>query len=210
MGLLEKLKRRKLLLSFEIALGGETELGVRTVPAQLEGDSFEWVRFWAFATARILYDIWFANTPQAFLALHRVSLVFERDLDPGTDCLRRAELYQFHYVDEVSSAAERIAGEYLGRDHRERTIRFLAELPFEGNTPRPLLMVSSVALLQHVLDWVKPQPRGLAVLSATGRMLVTQFATEEWAGAASMEKLPQAAFTQAVSPFATRRSVPHV
>ncbi len=127
-----------------------------------------------------------------------MSSLLARNLDPLMDCLKRAELYQFHYVKKVAAPVERIAGEYLGRDDAERTIRFLTRLPFDGNEPSPLLIVANIALLQYVVEKVKADPRGLRILSATARMLVSQFAIQEWAGAASAEKLPQAAFLHAL------------
>lgn len=198
MGLLDKLKGRKLILSFEIALGAKNEVGVKTLLAQPFGDQLEWVRFWTFATARILYEIWFTNTPQGFVALQHMGMVLERPLDPSTDCLKRAEFIQFHSVSDVPSPVDLLAGEYWGHEEVDRSIRFAGRLPFDGNMPMPILMFSSIALLQHVIDRLKAHPRGLQVLSSAGRMLVSQFANEEWQGEASANKLPQAAFQQAL------------
>lgn len=198
MDLIDKLKRRRVLLSFEIALGKANEIAVKTVLAEPGLENLELIRFWAFATARILYELWFANTPQAFLAIYRLSLIIERDLDPATQCLKRAELYQFRYVSELPAPVERLAGEYLGRDETERMIRFLGRFPFDGSESRPLGIVAGVALLQHVIDKLRANRRSLQVLSATARMLLSQFAIEEWAGEASVDKLPHAAFNQAL------------
>ncbi len=70
MRVLDKLKRRRLLLSFEIAIGEENEVEVQTAPAEPELDTLELIRFWAFAAGRILYELWFNNT---YLALPSLS-----------------------------------------------------------------------------------------------------------------------------------------
>ncbi len=198
MRLLDRLKDRRLLLSFEITLGEKNEVGVKTALAEPNLDNLEFIRFWAFAAGRILYDIWFNYTPMAVLAIDRLSMILKRNLEPTTDCLKRAELYHFRYGHQVPVPLERIAGEYLGRNDAERVIRFSTKLPFDDNEPSPLVLVGSIALLQHVLDKFKADPRALHVLSATARTLVAQFAIKEWAGEASVKKLPQAAFLQAL------------
>ncbi len=198
MGLLDKLRHRKLLLSFEVGLGEKNEVSAKILLGHPLEDDLEWVRFWTFATARILYEIWFSNTPQAFLALQRLAMILERPLDPSTECLRRAEFFQFRYVSEVASPVDLLVGEYWGQGEGGRSVRLTSKLPLEGNVPRPVLMVSSVALLQQVMDRVKGHARGLQVLSSAGQTLVSQFASEQWEGEASAEKLPQAAFQQAL------------
>lgn len=197
MGLLDKIRGLKLLLTFEIALGEENDVGVKILTQSIV-DDLELVRFWALAEAKILYEIWVTNTPQAFLAMGFMTRVLERELDPATDCLERAELLHVRYVPQVQNPVEQIVGVYLGRDDGQRTIRFLTPPAFEGNIPRPLAMVSGVVLFQYVLDRVKTNARAFRALSETGRMLVTEFATEKWAGEASVEKLPQAAFARAI------------
>lgn len=199
MGLLDKLKGRKVILSFEIGVGAKNEVGVKTLIAQPVVDPLEWVRFWTFATARILYEIWYTNTPQGFVALEHLGMVIERPLDPAADFLRRAEFFQFRFAGDVPSPVDLLAGEYLGHEDVTRSIRFTEKLPFDGNMPRPILMFSSIALLRHVTDQIKSHPRALQVLSSAGRMLVSQFANEQWEGEASANKLPQAAFQQALA-----------
>ncbi len=198
MRLLDKLKRRRLLLSFEIVMGGGNEIEVRTALADPELNNLELIRFWAFAAGRILYELWFCNTPRASIALDHLKAILARNLDSATDCLKRADLYPLRLVKSVPAPLERIAGEYLGRADADRKVRLLTKLPFDGNEPSPLLMVADIALLQHVLEKFKADPRGLQILSATARMLLSQFAVEEWAGEASVNKLPQAAFMQAL------------
>jgi len=199
MSLLDRLKRWAPLLSFQIGLGESNQVCAKIAPEGLGIGQLEIVRFWAFATARILYDIWYANTPRAFLALNLLGMTLERDLDPATDCLRRAQLSQFRYVPELLVPSEQIVGEYLGRNDAERTIRFRIAPAFEENMPTPLAMVSAVVLLQHVLGEVHTDIHAVQALSQTGRNLITQFGADEWAGTASREKLPQAAFNQALS-----------
>ena len=54
------------LLSFRFALNESNEVSVGVVRRVPKVDRLELVRFWAFATAKILYEVWFTNTPPAF------------------------------------------------------------------------------------------------------------------------------------------------
>ncbi len=198
MSLLEKLRRWMPILPFQIALGDAMQIGVDIVPRRPGIDDLELVRFWAFAAARILYEIWFTNTPQGFLALNLLTLILERDLAPSTDCMRRAQRTSLHNAATLPVPTEIVGGDYLGRDDDARTIRFEIGPTFHDTRPTPLVMVSSVVLLQNLLERVKSNPHSVQTLTQTGRNLITQFSLEEWAGEASKEKLPEAAFRQAL------------
>jgi len=187
------------LVSFRFVLGEYNEVAVEVTPHDPQADSLELVRFWAFVAARILYEIWFSNTPHAFLLLDHLARVFEGHLGDTTDCFKQAEFLQFHYVRKARSPREEIAGEYRIRGKDDRQVRFSDDLPFEGLTPSSLLMVANLVLLQWVVERLKGNPSALQTLQATGRILISQFASEAWPGKASMERLPQAAFAQAIS-----------
>jgi hypothetical protein len=152
-----------------------------------------------FATARILYDIWFTNTPQGFLALDLLAQIFERDLVFSTDCLKRANLNSLRYVSEQCESSEKLVGLYLARNTAKRKIEFKTGPTFEDGKPTSFALVSSVVLLQHILARIRNDRYLVQILSRTGRNLITQFALKEWPGLASVQILPQAAFRQAIS-----------
>jgi hypothetical protein len=200
MSVLAQLKRWTPLLSFEVGVAKErnsvyaktSSIGQNIEPAEI-------ICFWSFATARILYDIWFTNTPQGFLALDLLAQIFERDLVFSTDCLKRANLNSLRYVSEQCESSEKLVGLYLARNTAKRKIEFKTGPTFEDGKPTSFALVSSVVLLQHILARIRNDRYLVQILSRTGRNLITQFALKEWPGLASVQILPQAAFRQAIS-----------
>lgn len=196
MRLIDRITGWRALISFEVVLGDKSDVSVRLVRAHPTVEDVEFVRFWAFAQARILYEIWLLNAPQAFHALTYISRIVEQPLGARVDCLRRAGLQFHHHVPQVSKSIEQIAGQYLGRRDAEWKIHFLVPPVFDGNIPHPLAMIAGIVLFQQVLTTIKDTPWIQQALTATARTFVRHFARGEWAGRRSMEELPQAVFVK--------------